>query len=88
MGRTLTTVGRLLATLSARHQVLCVTHLAQVAAHAHAQWRITKAGGAGGVRAGVEVLDADERVEEIARMLGGMEITATTRKHAREMLAG
>ena len=79
-------VGRLLQSLSRRHQVLCVTHLAQVAACARAQLRVTKHPDARGTRAGVEALDPEERVEEIARMLGGLRITETTRRHAAEML--
>ncbi len=67
-------------------QVLCVTHLPQVAAQGHAQLRVTKTVSQGATRTAVEALDERQRVEELARMLGGVEITATTRKHAREML--
>jgi DNA repair protein RecN (Recombination protein N) len=67
-------------------QVLCVTHLPQVAAQGHAQLRVTKSVVKGATRTAVEALDEKQRVEELARMLGGVEITATTRKHAREML--
>ncbi len=85
-------VGRKLRALGQERQVLCVTHLAQVAAQASAQWSVSKGsapgghGSSGSVRSRVDVLDRKGRVEEIARMLGGMEITATTRKHASEML--
>ncbi|MCC6472566.1 MAG: DNA repair protein RecN [Burkholderiales bacterium] len=75
-------VGRRLHGLGAARQVLCVTHLAQVAAQADNQWRVSRAGG--GSR--VQVLRDTERVEEIARMLGGVQITETTRRHATEML--
>jgi DNA repair protein RecN (Recombination protein N) len=85
-GRVAEIVGRLLQQLGARRQVLCVTHLPQVAAQADWQWSIAKTDGAGGSRSEVRVLDADGRVEEIARMLGGVHITDTTRRHAREML--
>jgi len=78
-------VGRKLRALGAERQVLCVTHLPQVAAQANAQWSVTKAGGRE-VSSRVAVLDPKARVEEIARMLGGVEITATTRRHAAEML--
>jgi DNA repair protein RecN (Recombination protein N) len=79
-------VGRNLRGLGGRRQVLCVTHLPQVAAQAAHQWSVAKATANGVTRSRVAVLDAAARVEEIARMLGGVEITATTRKHAAEML--
>ncbi len=79
-------VGRLLQSLSRHHQVLAVTHLAQVAVHAREQLRVAKKAGPGGTLAGVEPLDAAARVEEVARMLGGLKITAATRRHAEEML--
>lgn len=80
-------VGRLLRELGGERQVLCVTHLPQVAARANWQWQVSKRVEGGQVRSRVVVLDDDERVEEVARMLGGLEITAITRKHAKEMLA-
>jgi len=81
-------VGKLLRELGERHQVLCVTHLPQVAACGNAQYRVSKTETAGTTRSQIAELDADQRVEEIARMLGGIKITATTRDHAREMLGG
>jgi len=89
-GRIAEIVGRMLAELGRKHQVMCITHLPQVAAAAAQQWQVSKeeAGGDGRVRSRVRVLDRDERVEEIARMLGGVRITETTRKHAAEMLGG
>jgi len=81
-------VGQLLKELGERHQVLCVTHLPQVAACGNAQYRVSKKETAGATRSQIAELDADQRVEEIARMLGGIKITATTRDHAREMLGG
>ena len=81
-------VGQLLKELGERHQVLCVTHLPQVAACGNAQYRVSKKETAGTTRSQIAELDADQRVEEIARMLGGIKITATTRDHAREMLGG
>lgn len=79
-------VGRLLRELGAGRQVLCVTHLPQVAARANWQWQVTKVADAGQLRSHVAPLDGAARVEEIARMLGGMEITTITRQHASEML--
>lgn len=79
-------VGRQLRTLGRERQVLCVTHLPQVAAQADQQWSVSKFGIEGRVRTMVSVLDRKGRIEEVARMLGGTEITATTRKHAAEML--
>jgi DNA repair protein RecN (Recombination protein N) len=79
-------VGRKLRTLGRERQVLCVTHLAQVAAQAAQQWSVAKLTVGGATRSRVVALDDKARVEEIARMLGGVEITATTRRHAAEML--
>jgi DNA repair protein RecN (Recombination protein N) len=79
-------VGRLLGELGQRHQVLCVTHLPQVAARGGAHYQVSKAEKSGTTHSRIVELDADARVEEIARMLGGIKITATTRQHAREML--
>jgi DNA repair protein RecN (Recombination protein N) len=79
-------VGRKLKLLGLERQVLCVTHLAQVAAQAGQQWSVAKLTVNGATRSRVTVLDADTRVEEVARMLGGVKITDTSRSHAREML--
>jgi len=80
-------VGRKLRSLGERVQVLCVTHLAQVAAQAHQQFRVTKLTDGKITRTAVKTLSAAERVDEIARMSGGIDITAEARAHAREMLA-
>jgi DNA repair protein RecN (Recombination protein N) len=80
-------VGRKLRALGERAQVLCVTHLAQVAAQAHQQFRVTKLTDGKITRTAVKTLSAAERVDEIARMSGGIDITAEARAHAREMLA-
>ena len=80
-------IGNLMRKLGASRQVLCVTHLPQVAARSHQQLKVSREHHAGGVLSRVAPLGRTERIEEIARMLGGVEITATTRKHAREMLA-
>jgi DNA repair protein RecN (Recombination protein N) len=82
------TVGRALKRIGEDRQVLCVTHLPQVAAQADQQWSVTKSDGRGGPATHIARLDRAARVEELARMLGGEEITATTRKHAAEMLDG
>jgi DNA repair protein RecN (Recombination protein N) len=81
-------VGRSLQRLGAGRQVLCVTHLPQVAAQGDAQWSVRKTERRGAVQVDVEPLDRAARVEELARMLGGAKITATTRKHAAELLGG
>ncbi len=80
-------VGELMRTLGETRQVLCVTHLPQVAAKAHRHWRVTKNTVGQTTVSNIESLERNARVDEIARMLGGADITPTTRKHAREMLA-
>ena len=82
------TVGRLLKQLGQNRQVLCVTHLPQVAARGDQHFLVSKAEASGRPVSQIGALDRKARIEELARMLGGMEITDTTRKHAREMLAG
>lgn len=86
-GRVAEIVGQLLRQLGSQRQVLCVTHLPQVAAQADWQWSIAKESVEGKTFSRVTPLDAAARVEEVARMLGGVKITETTREHAREMLA-
>ncbi|HEY9461272.1 MAG TPA: DNA repair protein RecN, partial [Paralcaligenes sp.] len=80
-------VGRLLKELGEQRQVLCVTHLPQVAACAAHHYEVKKSTTDGTTLSAVQALDAQGRVDEVARMLGGLVITDTTRKHAREMLA-
>jgi DNA repair protein RecN (Recombination protein N) len=82
------TVGRSLKQLGKDRQVLCVTHLPQVAAQGDAQWTVVRAIQRGKVACRAARLERAERIEELARMLGGTEITATTRKHAAELLGG
>lgn len=82
------TVGRALKKLGRDRQVLCVTHLPQVAAQGDEQWTVSRSGGRGKVSSQLARLDRAGRIEELARMLGGAEITATTRRHAAEMLGG
>ncbi len=79
-------VGRQLRTLGERTQVLCVTHLPQVASQAHAHVRVAKMTDGRTTRTMLHTLTTDERVEEIARMLGGVDITSKAREHAAEML--
>jgi DNA repair protein RecN (Recombination protein N) len=79
-------VGRQLRSLAGSGQVLCVTHLPQVAAQADQQVRVAKESARRTTRTSIEVLDPAARVEEIARMLGGTNITERTRAHAAEML--
>ena len=80
-------IGALMRRLGGDRQVLCVTHLPQVAACAHQQLMVSRETQDAGIVSRVTRLERTARIEEIARMLGGIEITATTRKHAREMLA-
>lgn len=79
-------VGKQLRTLGTNRQVLCVTHLPQVASQAHQQYKVTKIKGKEYTSTGIMHLTQAERVEEIARMIGGVEITPATRALAEEML--
>ena len=81
-------VGRRLRELGERKQVLCVTHLPQVASLADQHFRVSKVTDGKATRTGVTALGEEERVQELARMLGGVEITRKTIEHAAEMLAG
>lgn len=79
-------VGRLLKELGQRHQVLCVTHLPQVAACGDHHFRVAKQQAGNETVSSITALSENDRVQEVARMLGGLEITRTTLDHAREML--
>jgi DNA repair protein RecN (Recombination protein N) len=79
-------VGQKLRALGGQRQVLCVTHLPQVAAQGHAHLRVSKASDGESTRTQIEKLDAAGRRDELARMLGGVEITRETRAHAKQML--
>ena len=81
-------VGRRLQQLGDSRQVLCVTHLPQVASLADQHFRISKVTDGEATRTRMQSLENDGRVDELARMLGGVEITTKTREHAAEMLAG
>ncbi|MCL1900372.1 MAG: DNA repair protein RecN, partial [Promicromonosporaceae bacterium] len=86
-GKAAVEVGRRLAKLAQRTQVIVVTHLAQVAAFADRQLVVTKAAGPDGAVTGVEVVDGERRTAELARMLSGQEDSAAALEHARELLA-
>ncbi len=79
-------VGRELRSLGSRGQALCVTHLPQVASQGHHHLRVTKLTDGRTTRTALSELSEPERVEELARMLGGIEVTAKAREHAKEML--
>jgi DNA repair protein RecN (Recombination protein N) len=85
-GRVAEIVGRLLKELGKTFQVLCVTHLPQVASCGDHHFQVIKKANTDQVVSRVERLTPDQRNNEIARMLGGIEITATTLQHAKEML--
>jgi DNA repair protein RecN (Recombination protein N) len=84
-GAVAATVGRMLQTLGARRQVLCVTHLPQVAAHADHHFEVAKSGDRERATSTLTPLRHANRVDELARMLGGSEITSKTRAHAAEL---
>ena len=86
-GATAEVVGRKLRELGSTRQVLCVTHLAQVAAQGHQHFGVRKSVVDGQTRTSIDALTAKSRVDEIARMLGGVEITTATRSAAKEMIA-
>ena len=79
-------VGRLLKALAERAQVLCVTHLAQVAAQGHHHLQVSKTTSAKSVETSLRALDDEDKIQEMARMLGGVKITPQTLAHAKEML--
>ncbi|MED5238513.1 MAG: DNA repair protein RecN [Pseudomonadota bacterium] len=80
-------VGRLLRELGSHAQVLCITHQPQVASQGHQHWQVHKIQGDDTTHTRIHGLDEAARIEELARMLGGVEITESTRNHAREMLS-
>jgi len=79
-------VGRELRALGHGGQVLCVTHLPQVASQGHHHLRVAKLTDGRTTRTTITELTSEDRVEELARMLGGVEVTGKAREHAREML--
>jgi DNA repair protein RecN (Recombination protein N) len=85
-GRVAEVVGRKLRAMAERHQVVCVTHLPQIASLADTHYVVRKRTERGRTTTELQRLDGGERVEEVARMLGGETVTETARKHAREMV--
>jgi len=85
-GATAEDVGRKLKDVSSHHQILCITHLPQIACFGDTHYRVAKAVAGDRTVTSVNALSRDERLDEIARMLGGVELTKKTREHAREML--
>jgi DNA repair protein RecN (Recombination protein N) len=86
-GGTADVVGQKLAALARRHQILCITHLPQIARYGDHHFRIVKGVNKGRTHTTIVPLAGQARIEELARMLGGETITATTIEHAKEMLA-
>jgi len=86
-GRAAEAVGRKLKTLSKRQQVVCITHLPQIAAFADQHFLIEKADRDGRTRTTIRRMDEEERTQEVARMLSGAKLTETSLDHARQMLA-
>ena len=87
-GATAEIVGRKLKEVSANHQVICITHLPQIACYGDGHLRVAKKVAQGRTATIVDQLNDDQKIEEISRMLGGVDLTEKTRDHAREMLAG
>ena len=85
-GRAAEAVGKKLKSLARAHQVLCVTHLPQIASFADHHYLIEKKAAAGRTRTSVRPLNSTERTEEIARMLSGAKLTETSRQHAEQLL--
>jgi DNA repair protein RecN (Recombination protein N) len=87
-GATAQIVGEKIREVALRHQVLCITHLPQIACFADRHYRVAKHLKGDKTITCVDLLSDEERMEELARMLGGVDVTETTRRHAREMLSG
>ncbi len=85
-GRTAELVGLQLRRLAESHQVLCITHLPQIACYGAHHYKVTKETIEGETTTSIRRLDKDERIDEISRMLGGLEISKATRAHAEELL--
>lgn len=79
-------VGRKLKRVASRNQVFCVTHVPQIAAFADHHYRVEKRITDGRTYTRIQHLTGDERVEELARMLGGVTVTEAARQHARQLL--
>ena len=85
-GRVAEVVGKKLSSLARHHQVICITHLPQIAKFGDYHFRISKQVSRGRTQTRINLLDETERIKEIARMLGGEKITQATLDHAHEML--
>ncbi len=85
-GRVADAVGEKLEELAALHQIICVTHLPQIASFAPAHYRVDKIERKGRIETRIERLDNEARVDEIARMLAGAEVTESAREHARQLV--
>ncbi len=85
-GATAEIVGRKLRDIARNHQVICITHLPQIASFGGTHYQVIKRVSDGRTRTEVKALTEDERLEEITRMLGGVEISDKTRAAAKEML--
>jgi DNA repair protein RecN (Recombination protein N) len=85
-GATAEIVGEKLKEVALHHQVLCITHLPQIACFGDRHYRVVKRVSDGKAKTCMEALSREERLDEITRMLGGVELTRKTRDHAREML--
>lgn len=85
-GATSSMVGRKLKTVASRQQVLCITHLPQVAVYADSHYLVVKNIEAGRTQTSLRLLSPDEKIDEIARMLGGITVTGKSREHAAEMI--
>jgi len=79
-------LGQRLKALARRHQVLCITHLPQIACYGEHHFAVRKATRRGRTTTTLEGLAGESRLDEIARMLGGVNVSTKTRAHAREML--
>ena len=86
-GATAEILGRKLKDISANHQVVCITHLPQIACFGNNHYRVVKKVTGGRTATTVEMLTDEQKIEEISRMLGGVDLTQTTREHAREMIS-
>jgi DNA repair protein RecN (Recombination protein N) len=85
-GRTAELVGLQLKRLAEKHQVVCITHLPQIACHGKHHYKVAKVAGDGETVTTIRPIASEDRVEELARMLGGISISEKVRAHARELL--
>ncbi len=85
-GKTANAVGEKLASVASSHQVLCITHLPQVAVHGGSHYVVAKRVSEGRTKTLISAIDGNDRATEVARMLGGKDLTSVTMKHAIEML--